>query len=45
MSPELLSVRIMKVARTVRDALNLDAGDMVELIDKDDYVIIKKIKT
>jgi AbrB family looped-hinge helix DNA binding protein len=32
----------VSIPKPVRDALHLDAGDVVELIDKDDYVIIKK---
>ena len=30
--------------KPLRDTLNFDAGDEVELIDKEDHIIIKKIK-
>ncbi len=32
----------VSIPKPVRDTLKLDAGDKVDLVDKDGYVIIKK---
>ena len=32
----------VSIPKPIRDTLNLDAGDEVQLIDKQDYFIIKK---
>jgi AbrB family looped-hinge helix DNA binding protein len=32
----------VSIPKPIRDMLKLDAGDKVELVDKDGYVIIKK---
>jgi AbrB family looped-hinge helix DNA binding protein len=32
----------ISIPKPIRDTLNLQAGDEVQLIDKEDYIILKK---
>ncbi|MEM3094882.1 MAG: AbrB/MazE/SpoVT family DNA-binding domain-containing protein [Nitrososphaera sp.] len=34
----------ISLPKPIRDSLNLEAGDEIEIIDKDDSIIIKKWK-
>ncbi|MGI0069928.1 MAG: AbrB/MazE/SpoVT family DNA-binding domain-containing protein [Nitrosopumilaceae archaeon] len=34
----------LSLPKPVRDSLNLEAGDEVEIVDKEDYLVVKKVK-